>query len=134
MPFDFILGAGREPQHLGGVMRKDVEYNGNVPFPAETVSATISEGNIMALYAIASVQVNNAVAYGNPVILQLRIANDIFARYTLPTGQTGQVLYELVPIGANYVNPVSFSMLHGGEGAGGASNYTIKCSFFYRNN
>lgn len=132
MPFNPFLGLGRDPKHLGGIKQATTTYTGNVPSPVQDDAATISETRIVALYAIVGITVNNGTAYGSEVTMQFRVGNDVYARYVIPTGQQGQIAYEVVPINAEILNPNSLIMSHGAPIGGGASNYTLKVTLFYK--
>jgi len=132
MAFDAILGVGREPRYIGGVITNDLTYTGGVPFPQNTTTSTVTTGYAHFLYAIVSVVLNNAIAYGTEVNVILNIGNDQIIKYAIPTGQAGQVVYEVVPINKVVVNPISVTVVDGGIGAGGATNYTWRVVTYHK--
>lgn len=131
MPFDAVLGVGREPRYSVSPIKADASYTGAIPFPQQEVTVTIPEGRIHCDFVIISVTLNNAVVYGQEVQVFARVGSDQLLQYSIPTGQIGQVVYQVIPLGNEIINPVSFVMTHGGIAAGGATNYTVHCTLFY---
>ena len=131
MNLDPILGVGRDARYLSPVLKTELTYTGNVPFPQQTLTGAITHNYEMVLYAIVSVSVNNATAFGGEVDVFLSIDNEQIAKYVVPTGQAGQAVYEIVNIGRLFQNYKNFQVVHGGAtNGGGAANYTVSVTYF----
>jgi hypothetical protein len=126
----FELGGKRTPMQGIGTTKHEMEYTGNVPFPQQTIISSISAGYAFFKYAIISVTINNAVAFGSEVQLSVRVGSDQIAQYVIPTGQIGQVIYDTVQIGRVFQNAAEIATTHGGFAAGGAASYTISVTAF----
>lgn len=129
LPFE--LGGKRTPMQGIGISQNELNYTGGVPFPIQELTSTISNRYALFKYAIVSVTINNAIAFGAEVVVRLFIDSDVLAQYTIPTGQTGQVLYDTVAINKVYQNANNVRVEHGGIlNGGGATNYTIRVTTF----